>query len=164
MMGLWKKHKVNPGAAILPVLIQFPILIALFFVVKDGLMAYNSYLLYPIALLQEFDFSSIDFHFFYLNLSRPDPYFALPLLIGALQFWQMKSMMNKRKKKKKEKGEEKKKGEINPQESMMNMMTYFLPALIVVFSASLPSAVALYWGVSTVFAIGQQKLLQKKTQ
>jgi membrane protein insertase Oxa1/YidC/SpoIIIJ len=43
-------------------------------------------------------------------------------------------------------------------------MTYFLPALIVVFSASLPSAVALYWGVSTVFAIGQQKLLQKKTQ
>lgn len=171
MMGLWKKHKVNPGAAILPTLMQFPILIALFFVIKEGLMAYNSYLLYPINALQNFDFSSIDFHFLFMNLGDAPsyhyelalsavPYFALPVGIGLLQFWQMKSMMAKRKNDQKKNGNEK--TETSPQESVMNMMTYFLPVLIVVFSMTLPAAVGLYWGVSTVFAIVQQQLLQKK--
>lgn len=156
MMKLWKKHKVNPGAALVPTLIQFPVLIALFFVVKQGIMPHNIFLMYPLPFLENFDFSAINFHFLWLSLDKIDPYFILPVSIGLLQFWQMKSMQAKRKKQ-----ASKEKKEHSPQETVMNMMTYFLPIIVVIFSASLPSAVGLYWGTSTIFAIVQQRILQK---
>jgi YidC/Oxa1 family membrane protein insertase len=155
MLALWKKHGVNPGSLILPTLLQFPILIALFFVVKDGLLPHNSYLLYPLPIFQDFDFSIIDFDLFWLDLSIPDPYFILPVSIGILQFFQMKHMMAKRKR-------EKKKEENSPQESIMGIMTYFLPGIVIIFSATMPSAVGVYWGVSTLFSLIQQFLLQEK--
>ncbi len=161
MMGLWKKHGVSPGSALWPTLLQFPVLIALFFVIKDGLMPHNAHLLYSFPLLQNFDFTNINFHFFWLDLRYPDPYFVLPVTIGALQFFQMKSMTAKRKKTAQKNGKDS--SGSNPQESVMAMMTYFLPVIIIVFSATLPSAVGLYWGVSTLFAIVQQYLLQKQT-
>ena len=157
MMALWKKHKVNPGAALVPTLIQFPVLIALFFVVKQGLMPHNAFLMYPLPFLEQFDFSAINFHFLWMSLDKPDPFFILPLSIGALQFWQMYTMQAKRKK---QEGETKKK-EKAPHEAAMGMMTYILPIIVVVFSATLPAAVGLYWGTSTVFAIVQQHILAK---
>lgn len=159
MMGLWKKHKINPGAAIWPMLLQFPVLIALFFVVKDGLMPYNNFLLYPIPLLHDFDFTLINFDFLWLSLDQIDPYFILPVSIGVLQFFQMKMMAARNKK---NKSSNAKKGDApSQQESIMKMMNYILPVIIVVFSATLPAAVGLYWGTSTVFAIAQQALLHK---
>lgn len=156
MMALWKKHKVNPGSAFLPTLIQFPVLIALFFVVKDGLLPHNTFMLYPLPFLQNFDFLQINFDFLWMSLDTPDPYIILPVIVGALQFWQMKSMQAKQAKGKDEKAEK------TTQENVMTMMIYILPFIIVIFSVTLPSAVVLYWGVSTVFAIVQQRLLQKK--
>ncbi len=159
MMALWKKHKVHPGSAFMPILVQFPILIALFFVVKDGLEPFNSYLLYSIQSLQNFDFSSINFDFFWADLSEPDPFFILPITIAVLQFWQMHTMNVKAKAKQKEK--KKDNDEKTPQEMMMEIMKWVLPGIILVFSATLPAAVGLYWGVSTIFAIVQQRVIQK---
>ena len=153
MMALWKKHGVNPAGAFLPMLVQFPVLIALFFVIKSGLAPHNSYLIYPISALQNFDFSAINFHFLWMDLSRPDRFFVLPILVGLLQFWQMASMEKKRG----QKSDAKK----NPHESAMKLMKYILPGMVVVFSATMPAAVALYWGISTLFAVGQQYFLQK---
>jgi YidC/Oxa1 family membrane protein insertase len=42
-----------------------------------------------------------------------------------------------------------------------NMMKYILPAMIAVFTASVPAGVGLYWGVSTLFAIGQQFVINR---
>ncbi len=161
MMKLWKKHKVNPGSALWPVIIQFPILIALFFVVKEGLAPHNSYLLYPVPFLQNFDFTLINFHFLWMSLDKPDPYIILPLTIGLLQFVQLKTM-NVRQKKRKAAG-----GNAEPptqQEQMMKMMSYMLPGIVVFFSATLPAAVGLYWGVSTLFSIVQQEVIHRKTE
>jgi len=153
MMALWKKHHVNPAGAFVPMLIQFPVLIALFFVIKDGLAPHNSFLIYPIPALQGFDFTAINFHFLWLDLSLRDSFFILPVMVGLLQFWQMYSLQKKR--------SAKATSEPSPQESAMKMMTYALPVFVVVFSISLPSAVVLYWGISTIFAIVQQYFLQK---
>jgi len=152
MMGLWKKHKVNPGGALLPMLIQFPIMIALFFTVKDGLLPHNEYLLYP--FLQHFSFSDINFYFLGMNLAEINILKTLPLavMVGGLQFWQMQSMVKKNANK----------GGKQSHQSAMKILNYILPVVVVVFSVTLPSAVALYWGISTVFAIGQQALLQKE--
>jgi YidC/Oxa1 family membrane protein insertase len=42
------------------------------------------------------------------------------------------------------------------------MMTYIMPVMIALFTASVPSGVGLYWGTSTVFGIGQQLYVNKK--
>ncbi len=153
MMGLWKKHKVNPAGVFVPMFIQFPVLIALFFVIKEGLAPHNAFLIYPISALQNFDFTAINFHFLWLDLSIRDPFFLLPIAVGLLQFWQMYSIQKKRTKIQN--------SEPSAQDSAMKMMTYILPVVVVLFSLTLPSAVVLYWGISTIFAIAQQYFLQK---
>lgn len=160
MMALWKKHDVHPGSALWPILIQFPILIALFYVVREGLQPHNAYLLYPIPFLQNFDFSNINFHFFWISLDHPDPLYIIPVTIGLLQFFQMKTV-TARQKKQAENGEKK---EPTQQESMMKMMNYLLPGMVAFFSLKLPAAVGLYWGISTIFSIIQQEVIHHKKQ
>lgn len=160
MMELWKKHKVHPGSALWPTLIQLPILISLYFVIKDGLQPYNVYLLYNIPVLQNFDFSAIIYDFLWLDLAKPDPFVILPVTIGMLQFIQLKTMTVRQQKR----NAGKKPAEPSPQEAVLKMMNYFLPAIVVFFSATLPAAVGLYWGVSTLFAIGQQEYIHHRRQ
>lgn len=154
MLGLFKKHKVSPFSAIMPMLVQLPVLIALFFVVKDGLLPHNEYLLYPVAFLQSVDFTAINFQFLWMDLSAIDPVKTLPLAVavGLLQFWQMQSMAKRNKQKN---GESK-------HANILKIMNYVLPVIVVVFSITLPPAVALYWGISTLFAIAQQYVLQRE--
>ena len=52
--------------------------------------------------------------------------------------------------------------EKSPQEMQQKMMLYGLPIMIGVFAVQFPAAVSLYWGVSTVFAIGQQVVVNRK--
>ncbi|MBI2453584.1 membrane protein insertase YidC, partial [Candidatus Peregrinibacteria bacterium] len=56
-MQLWKEHKVNPFGSCLPILVQFPVLIALFYVIQNGLNPDNAHLLY--APFKDTDFSAI---------------------------------------------------------------------------------------------------------
>jgi YidC/Oxa1 family membrane protein insertase len=88
-----------------------------------------------------------------MDLIKPNLYVLPPLLV-ALQFWQVKMMMAKNKKKEKvvEVGNKPKMPEFNQQ----TMMLYVLPLMIGFFALQFPAAVSLYWGVSTLFAIGQQ--------
>lgn len=159
-MRVWRENKVNPLGSCLPLLIQFPVLIALFYVVQDGLDPNNVYLLY--GPLRDFDFNLIQTNFLgLLDLTKID-FYVLPLTIGLLQFVQMKLAMAKN-------GAPKLGNKPTPSTgepdlaAMNNMMLYMMPVLIAVFTASLPSGVGLYWGVSTLFGIGQQLVVNKSS-
>ena len=153
-MAIWKKHKVNPMGSCLPMLIQFPILIALFYVVRDGLNIIDPNLFY--ASLKSFNPQNINSVFLgIIDLTKVN-IIVLPVIIGGLQFFQIKLSFAKSSK------ALAKKGEASPMMPMMNnMMQYFLPVMIAVFTASLPAAVGFYWGTSTVFAIGQQLVVNR---
>lgn len=146
-MALWKQEKVNPFGSCLPLVIQFPVLIALFYVIRNGLNPDNAYLLYD--ALASVDFSKIDTHFIgLLELTKMNT-IVLPLIIGILQYIQMKMAMAKKPAAPSgEKGSE--------MQMANNMMVYFMPVMIALFTASVPAGVGLYWGISTVFGIGQQ--------
>jgi len=71
--ALYKEHKVNPLMGCLPIIIQMPFLIALFYVLKDYayIEGYERFLWLP-------------------TLSDPDPLYILPVVVGATTFVQMK--------------------------------------------------------------------------
>ena len=152
-LAIMKEYKVNPLGSCLPLLIQFPILIGLYYVVQNGLNADNSYLLY--GSLQNFPYSLIHVNFLsILDLTKIN-HIVLPLIVGGMQFLQMKLAFVRTKKIK----DTDKDGE-KPQKSQMdtanNMMLYFMPAMIAIFTASVPAGVGLYWSVSTLYGIAQQ--------
>jgi len=152
-MALWKTQKVNPFGSCLPLLLQFPILIALFWVIKSGLNPDKVHLLY--TQFEGFTLQDINTHFLGLNLLKPNLY-VLPAIVGLLQFGQMK--LSFATKKAKEGNDKPKKNEMA---IANNMMTYFLPVMIAVFTASLPAGVGIYWGTSTVYGIIQQYFVNK---
>lgn len=150
-MLLWKTHKVNPFSSCLPILIQFPILIALFYVVNGGLSSDRSVLIYE--FLPNFSLSDIDPTFFVFNLLERD-FFIFPLVVGGLQFLQMQLMMTHKKNKPKN-------NLPKEMETANKMMKYVMPIMIAVFTAQLPAAVGLYWGTSTFYGIVQQLVVNK---
>ncbi|MBI5412868.1 membrane protein insertase YidC [Candidatus Peregrinibacteria bacterium] len=154
-MALWKEHKVNPFGSCLPTLIQFPVLIALFYVIRNGLNPDNIYLLY--SPLKDVDLSNIHTNFLgILDLMRVNT-IVLPIIIGGLQFLQMKlAMMTK-------KNSDQKPQAASEMETATKTMIYIMPVMIALFTASVPAGVGLYWGVSTLFAIGQQIVANRKT-
>ncbi len=72
-MELYREHKVNPMGGCLPILIQLPILFALFGVLRSGIIPADS-------------------SFLWMKLVEPDPYYILPVLNGAVSFLQQKLM------------------------------------------------------------------------
>lgn len=156
-MAIWKEAKVNPMGSCLPILLQFPFLIALFYVVKGGLNPDNAYLFY--AQYSSFTLHDINVNFFgILDLTKANIY-VLPLIVGGLQFFQMKLTMAKKDKKKDKDGKKEKKSEMA---MATGTMTYIMPIMIAVFAASLPAAVGIYWGTSTAYGIVQQLFVNKE--
>ena len=143
-MALYKKHKVSPFSSCLPLIIQIPILFALFYVVKDGIALINPQLLY--AGLQGFDASIINPNFLGLiDVTKVDP-IVIPILIGGLQFIQFKMSL----------GRTLKTQQSNPTAMMMSKsMMYVMPVMIAFFAAAIPAVVSFYWGTSTLFMIVQ---------
>lgn len=145
-MALWKKYKISPMDSCLPILIQFPILIALFYVVKDGLDLIGPNVLY--GPLKTFDPALLNTYFLhFIELTQPNR-LALPIVVGLLQFGQMKLSLSKNK------------NAATPP-LMNHMMLYGLPIMVGVFTASLPAAVGFYWGTSTLFGILQQAIVNR---
>lgn len=176
-MQLWKKHNISPFSAIIPILLQFPILIALFYVVQDGLLPHNSFFLY--TPLSDFDFSQINIVFLgFLDLltSPLQDYWMLwlPLLVGVVQFIAMKLSFAKMQKQREENQKQKPKNKKGQQgfmeefqeefQKMNKVFVYILPAIVTFFTATLPAAVGLYWLVSTVFSVGQQLVVNKQVK
>lgn len=149
-MEIWKKYKVNPMSSCLPMLIQFPVLIALFYVVKNGLGSIDPIFLY--GGLKSFDPSTIQPVFLGLiDLTKVNP-LVLPVIIGLLQFAQMKLSL----------GKTLMKSPDAAQLPMMNKtMIYVMPLMIAFFTAGLPAAVGFYWGTSTLFGIAQQIVVNR---
>lgn len=79
MMNLWKKNKVNPFAGCLPLIIQFPVLIAMFQLLREPEVLYT-------------EIENFSPYFLSLDMTLPDPLFILPLLAGITTFLQQKTM------------------------------------------------------------------------
>jgi YidC/Oxa1 family membrane protein insertase len=159
-MQLWKEHKVNPFGSCLPLLIQLPFLIAIFYVIQNGLTPNDTYLLYE--PLKDFSLASINTNFLgILELTNLN-FFVLPLIVGGLQFVQMKLALMRTQNQKKDDNQEKKpKSEM---EMASLMMLYFMPVMIALFTASLPAGVGLYWSTSTLYGIAQQFFVNKQME
>ncbi len=155
LMSLYQKHRINPMAGCLPILIQLPILIALYRVFFTGLDAHNFDLLYN--FVQE----PASFNVMFLNLvdlSQKSIIFAF--LAGILQFFHSKMVMPK-------KGSSAQKGKvggIDVSSILSSQMTYFMPLLTFFIALNLPAALPLYWSVITVFGIIQHRLTKVRTE
>ena len=151
-MKLYKENKVNPMASCLPLLIQLPILIALYYVLQRGLTATNFDTLYSFVKSPD-QINTISVGLVDLKNSN----IILAVLAGAAQFWQAKMMM--RKKAPKEAGEGAK------DENMMSMMNkqmlYMMPIMTVFIGMKLPGGLTLYWLLSTVLTVAQQAVVFK---
>ena len=167
-MRLWKEHGVNPVQSCLPMFIQFPILIGLFYVIRDGSnLALSKDLIYSFYTHLDWNFGT---DFLWLDLGKPDPYYIISVLLVLLQFGQMKLsfVISERKKKASEKiidvGSKKAEPKsASAQNTQQQVMLYGLPLMIGFFALQFPAAVSLYWGVSTIFAIGQQIVVNRRT-
>jgi len=150
MMSLYKERKVSPLSGCLPVLIQFPIIIALYRVFWGGLDPERLSLLYSFIPNP----GAINSMFLgFLDLANPSAYLAV--IVGIFQFIQLKMISAKRKKSLKKKKDF--------TEQFQKQTQYFMPLFIVVILWNLPSALALYFLTTTVFTIVQQYIITKKT-
>lgn len=153
-MAVWKEAKISPFGSCLPILMQFPFLIALFYVIRNGLNPDNTFMMY--SQYNNFALSDINTGLFgILDLTIPN-YYVLPIIIGGLQFIQMKLSFARNAKK--QEGQAPAKNEMN---MANNMMTYLMPVMIAIFTASLPAGVGIYWGTSTLYGIIQQVFVNR---
>ncbi|MFA6485895.1 MAG: YidC/Oxa1 family membrane protein insertase [Candidatus Magasanikbacteria bacterium] len=156
LMELYKNNKVNPFASCLPLIIQLPILIALYMVLRDGLASHNlteqlySFVASP-GVINPISFG----HF---NMLKAN--WTLAVMAGAAQYWQARMTVSQR--------PPANAGTGSKDESMMAMMnkqmTYMMPAMTVLIGLSLPSGLTLYWFVSTVLMGAQQVWLFRKNK
>ncbi len=158
-MELYKAHQINPMSSCLPILLQMPFLIGIYFVVRDGLSPHMSHLLY--GFNKAADLTIVDPHFFYMNLEDLPLWWGLPVLVGLAQFVALKlSFASAAKRKAKSPTPAAPaEGIAGQMEQMQKMMQWVLPVMIGFFTVTFPAAVGIYWLASTVFGIGQQKLL-----
>ncbi len=147
MMQLYKQEKINPFSSCLPLLIQLPILIAVYQVFIHGLKNQSFELLYP-GIASPGSLSTFAFGF--LDLLKPN--LILALMAGLAQFWQTKMLMAKNKK-------------AGSMTSAMNsQMLYMMPVMTVIIGSRFPAGLALYWFSTTFFSVLQQMwMFRKKT-
>lgn len=158
-MKLWKQHGVNPMQSCLPMLVQFPFLIGLFFVIRDGsILELSTHLLYGPHQDLAWSFGT---NFLGMDLTVPNV-MVMPLLLVVMQFAQMKLSFAINEKKKEAANKGKKKETMSQQEVQQRVMLYGLPLMIGFFAIKFPAAVSLYWAVSTVFAAAQQLYVNRK--
>ncbi len=125
MMELYKTEKVNPAAGCLPILIQMPFFLAFYWV-----------------LLESVEMRQAPFAFWITDLSVRDPFFILPLIMGAAMFFQQK---------------------LNPQvgDPIQIKVMQIMPIMFTAFFAFFPSGLVLYWVTNTLLSIAQQWKINK---
>lgn len=126
MMELYKREKINPLAGCLPILIQIPFFLAFYWV-----------------LLESVEMRQAPFLGWITDLSSRDPYFILPILMGAAMFAQFK---------------------LQPMPSadpMQAKIFAFMPVIMAVTMAWFPAGLVLYWLTNTLLSIAQQWRINK---
>ncbi|MEA2749805.1 MAG: YidC/Oxa1 family rane protein insertase [Myxococcales bacterium] len=126
MMELWKKHGVNPFGGCLPQLVQMPVWFAMYTTLQTAVEMYHTKFLW------------------FSDLSAPDKYYVLPLLLGVFMIVQQR---------------------IVPQQGMdpmqAKMMMYMLPAVFTVMMLFLPAALGVYMLTNSLLGIGQQLAVER---
>lgn len=159
LIKFYKDNKVNPLSSCLPLLIQLPILIALYQAFFQGLsldpvthLLSASQLPHLYAPLREI-YTNTPINSMFLNfvdLSK-NHNIILAVLSGLTQFFQTKTLSSKRPVVKTQGSKD------EDMTAMMNkQMLYFMPILTVIFGYQFPAGVTLYWFVSTLFSLVQQ--------
>ena len=129
MMELYKREKVNPLGGCLPLILQMPIFIALYW-----------------ALMESVELRHAPFVLWIHDLSAPDPYYVLPLLMGASMFLIQKMSPST---------------VTDPmQQKIMNIM----PVMFTVFFLWFPSGLVLYWLVSNIVTLLQQTIIYRSLE
>lgn len=128
MMKLYKEEKINPLGGCLPILIQMPVFIALYWVI-----------------LESVELRQAPFFLWIHDMSVMDPYFILPLIMGASMFFQMK---------------------LNPQptDPMQARVMQFMPVIFTVFFLWFPAGLVLYWVVNNLLSIAQQYIITRQVE
>ncbi len=147
-LELYRKEKINPFSGLFLIMVQLPILIALYRVFSFGLK--------PEELLHLYSFIPNPGHINPLflgliDLSGPNIVFAV--LAGLAQFVQTKMLLPKTDK------NQKKSNDVSSM--VQKQMVYFFPFITIAILFKLPSALGLYWIVSGVFSVIQQYLIIK---
>ena len=151
-MEFYKKEKVNPFSSCLPLLIQFPFLIAVYQVFRTGIVNGGRLdLLYHFVSNPGF-INTISFGI--LDLSKRS--LILALLVGIAQFFQVKMLPTKVPDKNIQGAKDE-----NMMATMNKQMTYIMPAFMVIISIGLSSGLVLYWFVNTLLTIMQQFIIFK---
>ena len=126
LMELYKKEKINPLGGCLPILVQIPVFIALYWV-----------------LFEAVELRQAPFMLWIQDLSAKDPYFVLPILMGATMLIQQK---------------------LNPAplDPIQAKVMMALPIVFTVFFLFFPSGLVLYWVVNNSLSIAQQWVITKR--
>ena len=154
IMNLYKENKVNPFSSCLPLLIQLPILIAVFQVFRTGLTETNlpvySFIHNPGVL------NTIGFGF--LALSAPSIFLAV--ITGIAQYIQasMLSSVSPIKSVAKKEGAK----DEGMMTTMNKQMKFMMPVMTIIIGSNLPSGLMIYWLIGIVFTILEQKIIFKR--
>ncbi len=133
IMKIYTEAKINPLAGCLPLLIQMPILIALFSVLREPVT-------YGVSADQAQFVNAAKGFLWIKDLTTPD--YILAILSGATTFLMQTLMMPK-----------------DQQQGSMKIMTYVMSAMMLFWGFSFPAGLTLYWTIGNVFAIGQHYLI-----
>jgi YidC/Oxa1 family membrane protein insertase len=126
MMELYKKEKINPLGGCLPILIQIPVFIALYW-----------------TLLESVELRQAPWILWIRDLSTPDPYFVLPIIMGvSMLVQQMLSAV--------------------AMDPMQKKIMMAMPVVFTFFFLFFPSGLVLYWTVNNLLTIAQQYYINKK--
>lgn len=147
LMELYKEHGVNPFSSMGLLIVQLPIMIGLYWVVQAGLKPGELAGLYSFVAspgLINATFLGI------VNLAKPDV--VLILLAAVAQYFQAKLAIYRN---------PDDKTPLAPAEKMARQMVFIGPLVTVFIFYSLPSAVGLYWFVTSVFSVFQQIIINR---
>ena len=135
LMKIYKKHKINPFSSILTLLVQLPILIALYRVI-----------------LNEIGGEFFDNFIFLGFIDLREKSIIIAVIAAILQYVQIRLAMPKKSTEKSS----------NPIASAGRMMAYIGPGLTLFILTRFPAALGIYWLTSTIFSIGQQIYINKR--
>lgn len=128
MMALYKREKINPLGGCLPILVQIPVFIALYYV-----------------LLESVELRQAPFVFWLNDLSSKDPYYVLPLIMGASMFVQQK--LNP-----------------TPPDPIQAKVMMFMPLFFTFIFLQFPAGLVLYWTVNNLLSILQQWSITRRIE
>ncbi len=124
MMDMYKKHGANPMGGCLPLVLQIPIFFSLYRV-----------------LLNAVELQGASWILWIEDLAVMDPYFVLPILMGASMFFQQRITPS------------------NFTDPLQEKIFKFFPVIMTVFFIYFPSGLVLYWLVNNLFTIAQQSFI-----